>query len=95
VVDFKAGDAKNWNHGDNLKVDSNSESITIDPSHELYLYPSDSLNHFLVSTSLDGYNHGHWRKAVKIALVAKNKIGFVRGTCSYKFAIIQSMGSMR
>jgi len=58
-----------------------SDSITIDPSHELYLYPSDNPSNALVSNLLDGQNYGHWRKTVEIALIPKNKIGFVRGTC--------------
>ena len=70
------------NNQTGVKTDPNTGLITIDPSHELYLYPSDSPNNALVSTLLDGHNYGHWKKAVEIALIAKNKIGFVRGTCT-------------
>jgi len=65
------------NSDDALKIDPGSGSIIIDPSHELYLYPSDNPSHVLVNNLLDGRNYGHWRKAAEIALIAKNKIGFV------------------
>ena len=52
------------------------------PSHVFFLHPSDNPNNVLVSELLNGENYGHWRKAMEIALVSKNKLGFVMGTCS-------------
>jgi len=66
--------------GSGSRTNLQSDSITIDPSHELYLYPSDNPSNALVSNLLDVQNYGHWRKTIEIALIAKNKIGFVRGT---------------
>ena len=63
------------------RFDSSPRLISIDPSHQFYFYPSNIPNYILVSNLLDGQNYGHWRKAVEIALIMKNKIGFVRGTC--------------
>jgi len=47
-----------------------------DPSHELFLHPSDNPNNILVK------NYGHWKKAMEVALIAKNKLGFALGTCA-------------
>jgi len=53
-----------------------------DPSHDLFLHPSDNPNNILVSDPLNGKNYGTWKKSVEIALIAKNKLGFVLGTCT-------------
>ncbi|KAL9259181.1 hypothetical protein AKJ16_DCAP11298 [Drosera capensis] len=49
----------------------------IDPSDERLLYHSDHPNCALASKALDGDNHGHWRRGVKVSLLSKNKLGFV------------------
>jgi len=36
----------------------------------------------LISELLNGGNYGHWRKSMEIALISKNKLGFVLGTCT-------------
>jgi len=36
----------------------------------------------LVSDLLNGKNYGTWKKSIEKALIAKNKLGFVLGTCS-------------
>jgi len=36
----------------------------------------------LVSDLLNGKNYGTWKKSIEIALIAKNKLGFVFSTCS-------------
>jgi len=48
------GDAGKPNGQIGLRTDPNTGLITVDPSHELYVYPSYSLNNALVSTLLDG-----------------------------------------
>jgi len=53
-----------------------------DPSHELFLNASDNPNNILVSELMNEENYGHWKKAIEIALIAKNKLSFVLGTCS-------------
>jgi len=52
------------------------------PSHVLFLHPSDNPNNVLISELLNGGNYGHWRKSMEIALISNNKLGFVFGTCN-------------
>ena len=52
------------------------------PSHVLFLHPSDNPNNILVSQLMNGENCSHWKKVMEVALTAKNKLGFVLGTCS-------------
>ncbi|XP_022017416.1 uncharacterized protein LOC110917105 [Helianthus annuus] len=63
--------------------DTSSETIntsmTIDSSNPLYLHPSDHPGMILVSKSFDGTGFGAWKRAMTIALSAKNKLGFVTG----------------
>jgi len=51
-----------------------------DPSHDLFLHPSDNPNNILVCELLNGKNYGTWKKFVEIALIVKNKLGLVLGT---------------
>lgn len=53
-----------------------------DPSHELFLHPSDNPNNILVSELMNRENYGHWKKAMEVALITKNKLGFALGACS-------------
>ena len=57
-----------------------SEAVS-NPSHILFLHPSDNPNNILVNELLNGKNYGTWKKSMEIALIAKNKLGFVLGTC--------------
>ncbi|XP_077249339.1 uncharacterized protein LOC143888828 [Tasmannia lanceolata] len=45
-----------------------------------YLHPSNNPGNILVSNLFNGENCSTWRRAMSIALIAKNKIGFVDGT---------------
>ncbi|XP_076938462.1 uncharacterized protein LOC143606649 [Bidens hawaiensis] len=64
--------------------DSNStssvSSMEIDSSNPRYLRPSDHPGMVLVSKSFDAYGFGAWRRAMSIALAAKNKLTFVNGS---------------
>lgn len=67
-------------------TDANDTSETMyeavsNPSHILFLHPSDNPNNILVNELLNDKNYGTWKKSMKIALIAKNKLGFVLGTC--------------
>ena len=68
---------------DNENEETNTNAMYVgnlsEPSHLLYIYPSDNPNNILVSDLLNGDNYSHWKKAMEIALVAKNKLGFVLG----------------
>ena len=67
----------------NEEIDTNAIYVgnLSEPSHLLYIHPSDNPNNILVSDLLNGDNYNHWKKAMEIALVAKNKLGFVLGHC--------------
>ena len=54
---------------------------SIDASDALFLHPSDNPGMVLVSKAFDGFGFGSWKRAMEIALTAKNKLGFVNGSC--------------
>ncbi|KAK8624288.1 hypothetical protein V6N13_065636 [Hibiscus sabdariffa] len=59
-----------------------TDTSTIDFNHPLYLHPSDMPGVVLVShhlTGIDTYNV--WYRSMRIALLAKNKLGIIDGTC--------------
>ncbi|KAK9669557.1 hypothetical protein RND81_13G139300 [Saponaria officinalis] len=65
---------------------SNSENNSASSKYEtfydpLYLSPSDQPTIQIVSCQFNGYNFVTWKRDVYHALVAKNKAGFVDGTC--------------
>lgn len=45
-----------------------------------FLHPSDNLGLILVSQRLTNDNYSSWHKAMTMALIGTNKIGFVDGT---------------
>ncbi|XP_049390256.1 uncharacterized protein LOC125854717 [Solanum stenotomum] len=53
----------------------------IDSSHPFYLHSSDSPGMSLVNFIFDGRGFQGWRRTILIALSAKNKLGFIDGTC--------------
>ncbi|KAJ0790577.1 putative transcription factor interactor and regulator CCHC(Zn) family [Helianthus annuus] len=57
---------------------SNSNSSSIDASNPLYLHPSDHPGMILVSKSFDGTGLAAWKRGMTIALLAKNKLDFVK-----------------
>lgn len=58
------------------------ESTVIDSDHPLYLHPSDTTGLSLVSIQLTGTeNYSIWSRGMLIALLAKNKLGFINGSC--------------
>lgn len=50
-------------------------------SSELYMHHSDSSNVVLASQKLNGENFNQRQRSTEITLIARNKIGFVKGTC--------------
>ena len=50
------------------------------PSHVLFLHPFDHQNNILFSELMNGDNYGYWKKAMEVALIVKNKLGFVLRT---------------
>ncbi|XP_022030483.1 uncharacterized protein LOC110931392 [Helianthus annuus] len=60
---------------------ANSQLIPpMDSSNPLFLHPSDHPGMILVSKQFDGTGFGSWKRAMSIALSAKNKFGFVDGS---------------
>ena len=53
---------------------------SIDPHHPYFLHSSDNPDMVLVSKPFDGMGFGAWKRAMEVALTAKNKLGFVNGT---------------
>lgn len=51
-----------------------------DPTHPLYLNPSDNPGSVLVAELLNGTNYLDWSRSMQTALLAKNKIGLVDGS---------------
>ncbi|XP_073061962.1 uncharacterized protein [Primulina eburnea] len=57
-------------------------AVNVGFNDPLYIHPSDTPGMCLVTDHLSGIdNHGVWSRAILIALRAKNKIGFIDGTC--------------
>ncbi|XP_016677333.2 uncharacterized protein [Gossypium hirsutum] len=56
--------------------------VDIDFHHPLFLHPSDTPGTILISHRLTGVeNYSVWSRLLRIALLAKNKLGFVDGDC--------------
>ncbi|XP_060195546.1 uncharacterized protein LOC132624838 [Lycium barbarum] len=53
----------------------------IDSNDPLYIHSSDSPGMSLVNFIFDGRGFQGWRRTILIALSAKNKLGFINGTC--------------
>lgn len=66
--------------GDSSIVGSFSTSSIVEPSHPIYLYPSDSSGTILVAKSFNGIGYGGWRRSMLIGLSYKNKLGIINGT---------------
>ena len=61
---------------------SNKEKDDVSKNNPLYIHHSDSPTAVLVSPSLTGDNYSTWVRAMRMALRAKNKLGFVTGDIS-------------
>ncbi|KAH1130728.1 hypothetical protein J1N35_002106 [Gossypium stocksii] len=65
---------------------------TIGFNYPLYLHPSDTPGTLLVFYQLLRIeNYNVWSQTMKITLLAKNKLGFVDGTC-FKDSLLEDMG---
>ncbi|GAV58104.1 UBN2_3 domain-containing protein [Cephalotus follicularis] len=69
-------------------MSSASATTTIDFNDPLFLHPSDTPGINLVNEQLNGNEiYGIWSRAMLIALRAKNKFGFIYGSCKKPAAI--------
>lgn len=65
-----------------MSIPIEKEHVTIDLNSELYIHRGDTSSNFMLATQkLNGDNYGEWKRAAEIFLSAKNKLGFVNGTC--------------
>lgn len=53
-----------------------------DANSELFVNISNSSNQMLSTHKLNGNNFAQWKRSAEITLLARNKLGFVKGTCS-------------
>jgi len=56
-------------------------AFDLDPSHELFLHPSDYPNCILSSTPLTASDFGQGKRSCEVSLVSKHKLGFVNESC--------------
>ncbi|XP_019241225.1 PREDICTED: uncharacterized protein LOC109221215 [Nicotiana attenuata] len=54
---------------------------TIDSTHPFFLHASDAPGMIFVNTSFDGRGYAGWSRSILISLSAKNKLGFIDGSC--------------
>nr|XP_016494967.1 PREDICTED: uncharacterized protein LOC107814141 [Nicotiana tabacum] len=54
-------------------------AFTLDPSHPLYIHPSDSLGVQLVTVPFNGTSFVIWRSSMLTSLSTKNKVGLITG----------------
>nr|XP_009771468.1 PREDICTED: uncharacterized protein LOC104221994 [Nicotiana sylvestris] len=60
---------------------SSANAVNFDPNNPYFLHSSDEPGMSLVNALFDGRGFQGWRRSVLIALSAKNKLGFINGTC--------------
>ncbi|XP_060206641.1 uncharacterized protein LOC132634400 [Lycium barbarum] len=60
-------------------ADSGSKEV-FNTSYPFFISPSDSSGTLLLNTVFDGKSFGGWKRAMWIALTAKNKVGFIDGS---------------
>ncbi|KAJ1684878.1 hypothetical protein LUZ63_016268 [Rhynchospora breviuscula] len=72
--------AGNQDNIDSTASTKKVQSKVIDATSPFYLHPSDNPGTAISSCILKGDNYDLWEKAMKNALRAKNKVGFVNGT---------------
>lgn len=57
-----------------------SNSTSVEPSHPLYLYPTDNPGTVIVADRFNGMGYGGWRRGMLIGFSYKNKLGIINGT---------------
>ncbi|XP_070020529.1 uncharacterized protein LOC142180965 [Nicotiana tabacum] len=56
-------------------------AVIFDTNHLYFLHSSDAPSMALVNTAFNGRGFQEWKRSVLIALSAKNKLGFINGSC--------------
>jgi len=65
-----------------MTSDGQNKRFIIEPHSPYYLHPSEGPGVLITVEVFDGNNYDLWEKAVRTALKAKNKLGFIDGTLS-------------
>jgi predicted YcjX-like family ATPase len=66
--------------GDENQGSMSSRARWDHPNHQLYLYHSDQPGAVLVPQPLVKDNYSTWSQSMTMALIVKNKIGFIDGS---------------
>ncbi|KAL4597736.1 hypothetical protein ACB092_11G010400 [Castanea dentata] len=74
---------------------SRSSSILDDPSNPLYLHHGDSHGAMLVYQPLVGENYPTWARSMQMALIAKNKLGFIDGTLTLSSPMVKTPSTIQ
>ena len=74
-----------------MAVNTNLTS-EMDPSNPFFLHHGDSPGAMIVSKLLNGENYNSWKRAMMMALSAKNKLSFVNGTLPKPAVLDDSQG---
>lgn len=59
-----------------------TEDLIASSNSEFCVHYSDPTNYVLTMQKLNGENYSQWSRSAEISLLAKNKLGFVTGTCA-------------
>jgi len=73
---------KNSNNEGFKKENRSNEATdpTMNPSSPLFIHPSEGPSSVSITPVLDGTNYQSWSRAIKMALISKNKMAFLLGT---------------
>ncbi|KAL0009567.1 hypothetical protein SO802_011069 [Lithocarpus litseifolius] len=74
---------------------SRSSSILDDPSNPLYLHHEESPGAMLVYQPLVGENYPTWARSMQMALIAKNKLGFIDGTLTLSSPMVKTPSTIQ
>lgn len=62
-----------------MTKDQKPGGFAVDMQSPYYLHPSDSPGALITAIKFDGKNYDLWEQAMRTALTAKNKLGFIKG----------------
>ncbi|KAL0009540.1 hypothetical protein SO802_011042 [Lithocarpus litseifolius] len=74
---------------------SRSSSILDDSSNPLYLHHEESPGAMLVYQPLVGENYPTWARSMRMALIAKNKLGFIDGTLTLSSPMVKTSSAIQ
>ncbi|XP_075643712.1 uncharacterized protein LOC142614951 [Castanea sativa] len=74
---------------------SRSSSVLDDPSNPLYLHHEESPGAMLVYQPLVGENYPTWARSMQMALIAKNKLGFIDGTLTLSSPMVKTSSAIQ